>query len=87
MLPGDDLTGAVAVWLIEAEAKAEGEDARRAWVYHRAYTAVYRRLETIAGSSSVSEKGSLTYSREQIDSFRRLADELDYFFQPEEIVG
>jgi hypothetical protein len=44
LFPGKDLTAFVTAWLAEAETKASGEAAQRAWVLHRAYTTVANRM-------------------------------------------
>lgn len=83
MLPGEDLAAALTGWITEAEARAadevDDEDVREAaataWVYHRAFLAVYDRLSTLPESARVDEKGQLKWSQRQIDGFLARANE------------
>ncbi|WP_103030025.1 hypothetical protein [Salinibacter altiplanensis] len=84
MFPGvDDLEvegGHVATWLSEAQEKASGENspdetAKKHWVYHRAYKAIWLRLTTNPRQADLDEDGSLRYSDEQVAAFKELADQ------------
>ena len=87
MFPGvDDLEasgGYLDTWLSEANAKVsasnaslssdEKEDAKKAWVYYRAYHQVWLRLTTNPRQEDLNEDGSLRYSDEQVKAFEELA--------------
>lgn len=81
MLPGESLTAALTAWIEEADAKtadfdsAIQDEAGAAWVYHRAYRAVFLRLNSIPSDASVEEKGRVAWTRAQIDAFKALSDE------------
>jgi len=87
MFPGvSDLEatdGYLDTWLGEANTKVsasnaslssdEKEDAKKAWVYYRAYHQVWLRLTTNPRQEDLNEDGSLRYSEEQVKAFEELA--------------
>lgn len=46
----------------------------RAWAYHRAYTAIFTRLNRDPASVSLSDQGSAAFLGAQLQAFRDMAD-------------
>lgn len=75
--------GYLDTWLSEANTKVSGstaslsaeeeEDAKKAWVYYRAYHQVWLRLTTNPRQEDLNEDGSLRYSDEQVKALEELA--------------
>ena len=68
------LTAHIDAWIAEATARTTEEAAQRAWVYHRAYRAVWLRLNTQPVSAGLEGQGQVKFSQEQIDAFGRLSE-------------
>jgi len=95
MFPGvDDLEatdGYLDTWLDEAGAKVsasgaslsseEETEAKKAWVYHRAFKQVWLRLTTNPREADLDEEGNLRYSDDQVGAFKEMADQYRESFE------
>lgn len=89
--PGEDeikTNERLASYLVEGYAKAgslsagaQQDAAAEAWAYHRAYIAIYTRLSITPYHAALNDQGSRTYSSQQINVFKELADEMLLLFQ------
>lgn len=71
MFPGDSLYDNLAAWIAEAESKAaSNEDAQKAWVYYRAWTAVADRMLTDPATIDIDGEGSRQYVLTQMQLAR-----------------
>lgn len=60
MYPGETLATNVDAWIVEAQSKTSDEDARKAWVYYRAFLAVANRFHAEAMIVDISDQVSRT---------------------------
>lgn len=75
MFPGETLIDTVAPWLSQAEGKTDDEDAQAAWVYYRAYGAIWRRLASEPSIVDVEGEGSQQRLISQIAYWKSMRDE------------
>jgi hypothetical protein len=88
LFPVGDLQTRVDAYLVDAQAKAVAANvpsgnqdaAVTAWVYHRAYTAVARRLAVEPERAEVDDQGR-TYNVKQAGVFQSLADQFKAEFE------
>lgn len=93
MFPGTENVESshVNTWLSQAEEEvatseedlsdAEKRQAKKAYVYYRAYHAVWLRLTTTPREADVEEDGSLRYSDAQVARFKELSDQHEATFE------
>jgi len=77
----EKLTTYVTAWLTEAESLTTDEDAQKAWVYYRAYRAVYLRLSSAPSDINLKDQGARKYLIDQIKAFKELSDGYLYEYQ------
>ena len=64
----------VAAWIAESEGKTSIESAQRAWVYYRAFDAVFVRLSANPAEAGKDRFTSFKYQKEQRDAIRAERD-------------